>query len=163
MVENSGYGTTRFVFNATAADYYKLAVKFILPLILFAGLAVGAGFVFAPMSVLIVAALYLYAFAYFSVRSSNLLYNSTALDGHGFNATMAIKDYALIVFTNSLATVLTLGLFHPFARVRAYRYKIQQLAFRPAGDLDRFVAAQQSQVSAFGDEMSDFMDFDFGL
>jgi uncharacterized membrane protein YjgN (DUF898 family) len=163
VVDNSAYGTTRFVFNATAGDYYKLTVKFLLPLILFVGLAVAAAIVFAPLSVLIFAVLYLYTFAYFSVRSTNLFYNSTALSGHGFQATLAIKDYALIVFTNTLATVLTLGLFHPFARVRAYRYKIQQLTLRPHGNLDRFVAAQQEQVSAFGDEMSDFMDFDFGL
>ena len=163
VVENSGYGTTRFNFNATAKDYYLLFVRFVLPLLLFIGLAVGAGFVFAPLAALLVAMLYLYAFAYFTVRSTNLLYNSAELSGHAFESTMAIKDYAWIVLTNTMATVLTLGFFHPFAKVRAYRYKIQQLALLPAGDLDRFVAAEQEQVSAFGDEMSDFMDFDFGL
>ena len=163
ILENSGYGRTHFNFKATARDYYLLALKFSLPLIVFVGLAVLAGFVFAPLSALVLAVFYLYAVAYFSVRSSNLFYNSARLSGHGFHATMAIKTYALIVLTNTLATVLTLGFFHPFAKVRAYRYKIEQLALLPCGDLNQFVAAEQEQVAAFGDEMSDFMDFDFGL
>ena len=163
VVEHSGYGKTCFTFKATAGAYYLLVFKFIIPLIVFIGLAAVAGFFFAPLSALIIAVFYLYAFAYFSVRSSNLLYNSAKLSGHCFDATMAIKDYAVIVLTNTLATVLTLGIFHPFAQVRAYRYKIEQLALLPSGGLDRFVAAAQEQVSAFGDEMSDFMDFDFGL
>jgi uncharacterized membrane protein YjgN (DUF898 family) len=163
VVENCGYGKTQFHFKAAARDYYLIFLKFILPLILFIALAVIVGFLFAPLSILVIAVLYLYAFAYFTVRSSNLLYNSAGLSSHGFCATMAIKQYALIVFTNTLATVLTLGVFHPFAQVRAYRYKIEQLALLPSGDLDRFIAEEQEQVSAFGDEMSDFMDFDFGL
>lgn len=163
VVANSGYGKTHFSFGATAGDYYLLFVKFTLPLIIFIVLAAAAAFLFAPMSALVVAVLYLYAFAYFTVRSNNLLYNSAELNGNGFQATMKIKDYAVIVFTNTLATVLTLGIFHPFAQVRAYRYKIHQLALLPAGDLDQFVAAEQKQISAVGDEMSDFMDFDFGL
>ncbi len=163
VVENSGYGKTRFHFQAGAGDYYALFIKFTLPLILFLGLAVGAGLILAPLAGVILAVLYLYAFAYFSVKSNNLLYNSTRLLSHGFLATMEIKDYAWIVLTNTLATVLTLGIFHPFAQVRAYRYKIKNLALLPAGDLNQFVAAEQKQVSAVGDEMSEFMDFDFGL
>lgn len=163
VVVNSGYGKTPFSFGATAGDYYLLFVKFTLPLVIFILLAAAAAFLFAPISALVVAVLYLYAFAYFTVRSNNLLYNAAGLNGHGFQATMKIKNYAVIVFTNTLATVLTLGIFHPFAQVRAYRYKIQQLALLPGGDLDQFVAAEQKQISAVGDEMSDFMDFDFGL
>jgi uncharacterized membrane protein YjgN (DUF898 family) len=31
------------------------------------------------------------------------------------------------------------------------------------GDLDQFVAAELKETSALGDELSDFLDFDFGL
>ncbi len=163
VVDNSAYGTTPFEFKATAKDYYILVLKLLLPFAVFALIGAAAGY-FAPPSVALVFALsYLYALAYFVVKSSNLLYNSCDLSGHRFRATMAIKDFVLIVVTNTLATVVTLGFFHPFAQVRAYRYKISQLALVPAGDLDQFVAGEQEQVSALGDEMADFMDFDFGL
>jgi uncharacterized membrane protein YjgN (DUF898 family) len=32
-----------------------------------------------------------------------------------------------------------------------------------SGDLDSFIAKEQKQVSAVGEEMGDFLDFDFGL
>lgn len=163
LVENSAYGTTRFGFKATAKDYYTLVLMIMAPFILCIIAAIAAGYLFPPAMVLTIAAFYLYAMAYFAVKSHNLLYNSSMLSGHGFKACMVIKDYALIVITNTLATVMTLGLFHPFAQVRAYRYKISQLALVPGGNLDQFVAAEQEQVSALGDEMSDFLDFDLGL
>jgi uncharacterized membrane protein YjgN (DUF898 family) len=163
LVENSAYGTARFGFTAAAKDYYLLVLMIAAPFVLCVIAAIAAGYLFPPATVLAIAAFYLYAMAYFAVKSHNLLYNSSMLSGHGFKARMAIKDYALIVITNTLATVVTLGLFHPFAQVRAYRYKISRLALVPGGNLDQFVAAEQEQVSALGDEMSDFMDFDLGL
>lgn len=163
LVENSAYGTTRFGFKATAKDYYLMFLMITAPFILCVIAAIAAGFLFPPAMVLTIAAFYLYAMAYFTVKSHNLLYNSSMLSGNGFRANMAIKDYALIVITNTLATAVTLGLFHPFAQVRAYRYKISRLALVPGGNLDQFVAAEQEQVSALGDEMSDFLDFDLGL
>ena len=166
IVDNGAYGTTRFDFKATAKDYYVMVFKFLIPFVICMVATAAIGSFYQPLEVLIpiVAVIfYLYAFAYFAVRSNNLFYNSSALAGHGFAATMGIKDYAIILVTNTLAVVLTLGLFHPFAKVRAYRYKISQLALAARGDLDQFVAAEQKQVSAVGDEVSDFMDFDLGL
>lgn len=163
LVENSSYGTAQFDFKATGKDYYRLFAGLLLPFFICVAVAVAAGFFFPPVSMLFAAVFYLYAMAYISVKSSNLLYNSSNLSGHGFEANMVIKEYVFIVFTNTVATVLTLGLFYPFAQVRAYRYLIDHLSLMAAGDLDTFVAAEQQQISALGDELSDFMDFDLGI
>lgn len=163
MVENTSYGTTYFKFNATGNDYYRMVFTFFIPLLIFVVSAAAIGYFYEPLAILVMMTLYLYALAYFSVKSSNLLYNSSVLADHKFSATMEIKDYALIMFTNTLATVFTLGLFHPFAKVRALRYKINHLSILPGGDLDQFVAAEIEESSALGDEAADFMDFDFGL
>ncbi len=69
----------------------------------------------------------------------------------------------MLVVTNSIATALTLGLFHPWAKVRTLRYKLEHLTMVVSGDLDSFIAKEQKQVSAVGEEMGDFLDFDFGL
>lgn len=107
---------------------------------------------------------YLYAFAYISVKGTNLFYNSSELSKHAsFQSRMELKPYLAIMVTNTIATVLTLGLFHPFAKVRAYRYQIENLTLIANSDLDNFVADEQSQVNALGDEASDFFDFDIGL
>lgn len=163
VVENSAYGTTRFDFIATAKDYYNIVFGLLIPLLICITLAVAIGIFYAPVVVVIGIVFYLYAMAYFTVQASNLLYNSSRLAAHGFKADMLVKEYMGILVTNTLATVLTLGLFHPFAQVRAYRYKISRLALLSGGGLDRFMAAEQAQISALGDEMSDFLDFDIGL
>ena len=163
VVEHSNYGTSPFSFNATPRDYYYIFLFILLAIAIGVLVTVLAGKIFSPLSVLAILALYLYVFAYFSVRTFNLLFNTSKLDNHNFEATMDIKEYAFIIFTNTLGTVLTLGLFHPWAKVRALKYKVENLKFIPKGDPDEFVAAEQKQVSALGEEFSDFMDFDFGL
>ncbi len=163
LVDNSRYGKTPFSFTATSGDYYRVFLGALVPILIALAAAAGASLLFAPASILVVLAAYLYLFAYFSVKTTNLLYNATRLGPHRMKATLAVKDYALLVLVNSLATAFTLGLFHPWAKVRIYRYKIENLTLLPGGSLDEFVAAEQKQVSALGEEAGDFFDFDIGL
>jgi len=173
IVQNSKFGTTPFSFHAAAGDYYRIFFLLSFPILIaatFVGLTVY-GVYSAHISVFpgivsigaVLAVLYFFAIAFLGVRSSNLLYNKGALLRHRFRASMEIKPYSFILLTNTLATVLTLGLFYPFAAVRAYAYKISRLALVPGGDLDQFAAAEGREISALGGEMADFMDFDFGI
>jgi len=107
--------------------------------------------------------MYLYFMAFFSVKTTNLLYDSTQLGPHRLEADLGIKQYFFIVATNTLAVVFTLGVFHPWAKVRTTRYKAEHLGLIVSGNLDSFVAQEQKEVSALGEEMADFLDFDFGL
>jgi uncharacterized membrane protein YjgN (DUF898 family) len=163
IVENSAYGTTDFCFQATPKDYYRLLLAFLIPLVIFIALVAIASALVPPLTVILFMLFYLYALAYFSVKSSNLLFSSTTLSDHRFRLRMELKAYSLIIFTNTLATVCTLGLFYPFAQIRATKYKIKQLTLLPGSDLNQFVAAKLKETNALGDEISDFMDFDFGF
>jgi uncharacterized membrane protein YjgN (DUF898 family) len=162
LVENSSFGQSRFTFHATWKDYYRIVMLASL-LSLLAVAAVGAAaYAFAPLAILALP-IYLYAFAYFSVNSGNLLYNSSRLGPHRLESAMQVKGYIILLLTNTLATALTLGIFHPWAKVRALRYKLQHLTLLPSGDLNDFVAGKQKAVSAVGDASGDFFDFDLGL
>jgi len=163
MVENSGYGITGFKFNATRKDYNRIFLSLLVPVLLGGLLILASFFHFPPLFILVALALYLYIFACISVKTGNLLYNSSSLAGHRFEADMKLKDYLVLVLTNSLATAVTFGLFHPWAKVRTLRYKVEHLKLAPEGDLDGFVAESQRQISAVGSEATDFMDIDFGL
>jgi len=163
LVENSRYGTTRFSFVATAGDYYRMFFSALIPIVAGIAILTACGFFFPPLAVLVGLVLYLYLFAFFSVHTTNLFYRSSRLAAHRFEAGLKVWDYLAIVATNSLGIALTLGLFHPWARVRILRYKLNQLTLRAGGNLEEFISGEQEQVSAFGDELSDFMDFDFGL
>jgi len=163
IVENSSYGTSPFRFTASHRDYYSLFLKATIPLITGLVLVVIATFIFPPVSGLIGLVLYLYLFAYISVKSTNLLYNSTMLDHHGFDADLETKGYLILITGNTLASVITLGIFYPWAHIRAIRYKLDHLSLEAKGDLNSFIAQEQKQVSALGDEAGDFFDLDIGL
>lgn len=163
IVENSAYGTAPFSFTATRKDYYALAFRALIPIVIGIVLIGTAVSFFPPASGLIGLVLYLYLFAYFSVRTTNLLYNSTLLEKHSFDADLEIKGYLGLVTVNTLLSVLTLGIFYPWAHVRTVRYKLDHLCLMAKGDLDHFVAREQKEVSALGDEAGDFFDLDIGL
>jgi uncharacterized membrane protein YjgN (DUF898 family) len=107
--------------------------------------------------------MYLYLFAFLSVKLTNLIFHSTRIATHRLSANLKIKDYLVLVVTNSVGVALTLGLFHPWATVRSLRYKFTHLQLHASDDLDGFVAGQQKPVSAVGEEMGNFFDFDIGL
>ncbi len=163
VVENSSYGNVPFTFTASHKDYYTLFFKALIPLII--GLVITAitAWVFPPGGILISMVLYLYLFAYISVKSTNLFFNSTILERHEFEADLETKGYLILIVSNTLASVLTLGIFYPWAHIRAIQYKFDHLALIANGDLDNFVAQKQKEISALGDEAGDFFDLDIGL
>jgi uncharacterized membrane protein YjgN (DUF898 family) len=163
IVENSSYGTTRFAFTATARDYYRLFLSASVPFIIGVGLVAAVIFFLTPLAVPAVLALYLYLFALYSVKTTNLQFNSSQLAEHRFKANLRVKEYLALVVTNSLATALTLGLFYPWAKIRTLRYKFSRLSLITSGDIDTFIAGEQKQVGTVGEEMSDFFDIDIGL
>ena len=163
IVENSAYGSTTFNFSATAKEYYRIVFVALIPVIIGIILIAGAGAVVPPAALIVAFALYLYLFAFFTVKTTNLLFSTTLLASHRFKANLKIKEYLLLVLTNSLGIALTLGLFHPWAKVRTLRYKLEHMTLVASGDLDGFIAEGQKQVSAVGDQFSDVFDFDIGL
>jgi uncharacterized membrane protein YjgN (DUF898 family) len=88
---------------------------------------------------------------------------ASSLAPHRFEAELKIGEYIILVLTNSLATALTLGVFHPWAKIRTQRYKLEHITLIASGDIEGFVAGERKQVSAIGDEIGDFFDMDFGL
>ena len=63
----------------------------------------------------------------------------------------------------TLAIIVTLGLFFPWARIRLARYRAEHLALAVSGSLDDFVAQENERVSATGDETADMFALDVAL
>jgi uncharacterized membrane protein YjgN (DUF898 family) len=163
IVENTLYGRTAFVFTATAREYYRICLGALIPILGGIVLIALGAFYLPPVSVLVFLVLYLYLFAYFSVKTTNLLFNTSSLSHHRFEAGLKTGEYLMLVLTNSLGVAVTLGLFFPFAKVRTVQYKLQHLALLASGNLEGFIADEKEQVSALGEEVGDFFDMDFGL
>ena len=100
---------------------------------------------------------------YLRVRIANLVWNSTTLGIHYTQSVMRFLPYVGIVLGNFVLTVLTLGLYRPWAQVRVARYRAETAALVALAPLDEFIAGEQSKATAVGEEMADMFEFDIAL
>lgn len=164
---NSRFGSTFFNFEASAGSFYGIYLK-LFGMIL--GLALLGGFLQAtllsaraPFILFLVPIVFLFAVSYLAVRLPNLIWNSTTLGEHRFYSHQKALPYLWIAFTNLLGIVFTLGLFVPFATVRMLRYKLENMGMLAQGDLSEFVAGQEQQIGAMGEETAEMFDIDISL
>ncbi|MDE2181635.1 MAG: DUF898 domain-containing protein [Alphaproteobacteria bacterium] len=114
-----------------------------------------------------------YAFVYLVIVSIapaihtlivNLSVNHTTLDGkHRMRSRMWAPAVAWITVTNALLTLLTLGFYYPWAKVRLARYEASKLSLLMDGDIDAYASDVSGTQSAVGEEIGSFFSFDFGL
>jgi len=183
FIENSAYGTTPFDSEASIGGFYRIYLKAFGVAALLATLAFavfsllelqpppkGAGpdnqaamGAFALTLVLLSAPFFMVLYGYVYTATTNFVLNNTVLDGHRFESSLRVANICWLYFTNTLAIILSLGLLIPWAAVRLARYRVSCLALQPAGNLDRFLAAEGENVRAIGEEVGDLFDVDIGL
>jgi uncharacterized membrane protein YjgN (DUF898 family) len=162
VVRNCAYGTTSFSFEAATWDYGKVFLLFIGILAATAVLAFVAATVSEIAAVIVAALGYVLALGYLTVELINIYYNATSLGSHRLSANLDTVGYLKVFVSNAVLTVLTLGLYLPFAQVRMSNYRANHTTFLASGSLANFAAAEQQRVSALGDELGDVFDFDVG-
>jgi uncharacterized membrane protein YjgN (DUF898 family) len=64
---------------------------------------------------------------------------------------------------NMFLTVVTLGLYRPFAVIRMARYRVEAMTLVPGASLDHFVGQQAGEVAALGEAAAEFFDIDIAL
>ena len=62
--------------------------------------------------------------------------------------------------TNTLLTLLTLGLYRPFAQISEYRMKTESVTVYVRGDLDALVDRLEREQGALGDALADAVGLD---
>ena len=101
--------------------------------------------------------LYLLAGPYLQARYTNLVWSHTAFPGLEIRSTMRAREFVRLQTVNAVLTLLTLGLFRPFAAVRVYRYRIEHLAVHAGASLEQHIAAAaRKPAGASGDGVADF-------
>jgi uncharacterized membrane protein YjgN (DUF898 family) len=58
---------------------------------------------------------------------------------------------------------VSLGLLIPWAQIRLARYRASAFELQASADLDAFAAAEAKQVVAYGQEFTDFFQFDLAV
>ena len=101
---------------------------------------------------------------YVSSRLQNLLWAHTSSPRVQFQSALRFGPLLRITLVNWLLILLTLGLFWPFAKVRATRVRLEALSLQVQGDVDQWVAeAQTPGQGVLGDAAGDFFGLDMGL
>jgi uncharacterized membrane protein YjgN (DUF898 family) len=169
----SRHGSLPFSFDAPVGGFYKayagLAAVYMASFALVAGSVILAAksnaitnymATFTPLVLMVV---FWCATGLFMASIQNLVWNHTRLGGHRFRSTMTLKGLALLYATNTLGILCTLGLFTPFAAVRALKYRLECTSLVVAGSLDDIAAGQRAEIGAIGDGAADLGGIDLAL
>jgi uncharacterized membrane protein YjgN (DUF898 family) len=98
---------------------------------------------------------------YIMVRMNNLAWSATSFPGVRITCAMKPGSYMRLQTVNVLLTLLTLGLFRPFAAVRTWRYRVAHVRVEaPDGFEQAVLAARRPPVAAAGDGVADFLGVD---
>ncbi|WP_354682124.1 YjgN family protein [Cupriavidus necator] len=171
--DNTRFGTAPFAFSAAAADFYGVYLRLfgvvlaVTVACAVAGLVLTAGsYGAAALLVFAIVGFYVGMLAvtpYLMARLQNVVWSHTTLAPHAFRSEVKASRMVFIFVTNLIAIALTLGLYLPFARVRAARYRLECVTMLAASPLDSFVAGEMQQVGALGDAAVDWYDIDIAL
>ena len=174
FINSSGYGTTPFAFWGPVGIFYRIYFWRAL------GLSIVVGILTTPLLAMGQSLLPASAFQIYSpiisflawitmlsfLRASvwNQVWSYTELGGAiDFDSSLSVFEMVWIHLSNAVAIILSLGLLIPWASIRKARYLLANLRLHASGDLDNFVASEQEKVGVMGEEIVDFLDFDFGL
>ncbi|MFN3305094.1 MAG: DUF898 family protein, partial [Roseateles sp.] len=101
---------------------------------------------------------------YGAARLQNLVWNTTRSEALGFASQLKFRALFGLTLKNWLLTLLTLGLYRPFAVVATARLRLQAVSIGCDDDpLDWVAAANAGHEDATGDVAGDFFGIDMGL
>lgn len=175
IASHSRFGTQGFSFQAGVGRYYRMVLGIIALAVLgmIANIALDLLAIFANVSpspvgspiasIIVMLLTYQLIFVYVKVTLTNLYYRSTRAGVVRLGAHYGLGSYSLLVLTNLIGMVLTLGLFYPWARVRTARYAAEHITLEAEGDVEAFIADQRGGASATGGEAAELFGVDLGL
>lgn len=185
--DNFGWGNLKGRFQATLADFYILYIKMFFLILgtiiaafsLIAALSTTMTRVSTELAPLIAGGLgvlaylfiYLLIFSFYYCASNNLCWNNFHFSSEGksvihFNSSLSTLSYMGIIISNAIMTLLTLGLYYPWAKVRLYNYRVSSMKVH-MGSIASVKQVHGSDGGSLGDSALEAMDmdigFDFGL
>lgn len=130
------------------------------------------GWLLAPVGFLVVLlayAIFLSGSTLLQVKIWNKSWNATRFPGIEIESHLPYKAYYFLQMKNLFLTLLTVGLYRPFAVVSVYRFRLQHVSVK-AASLEQLLATQHAQITqagksgqfgqASGDSSADLFGFD---
>lgn len=188
LVNHKTFGKQNLKFEAQLSYFFKVYMKFVLLVVLgfalsflfmtvvstplmtmYIGTEIGDGskiapYIFASIGLtLLFYIIYMYfAYIYVYVRFQNYMYNNTILDTVSFNSTLKARRLLWIKLSNLVLTLLTLGLYVPFAKIRIAQYKLSCITLMST-NWKEFESNNIENNKALFEEGGDLLDMDLGF
>jgi uncharacterized membrane protein YjgN (DUF898 family) len=94
----------------------------------------------------------------------NVMWSAATFDGkHRLLSDIPRMRYAWILISNTVVTILSLGLLRPWAALREHRFLVAFTGIWITGDIEELHAEFETSGSAFGSEFMDSDGFDLGF
>lgn len=106
---------------------------------------------------------YVLSYAYVRARSNNLAWNNTRLGPLRFQSTLRCTELVKLYVTNALAIAASVGLLIPWAVIRTWKYRVDNMKVWQEGTLFQFQGSEATGISALGAEALDIFDVDLSL
>ncbi len=105
--------------------------------------------------------LYLISGPYLQARVQNLVWSCTSFPQTTIQSTLNAGPYMRLQAANVLLTILSLGLYRPFALVKVHRYRLEHVSIlAPAGFENVLASGHRMAGGASGEGTADFMGMD---
>ena len=141
-----------------------MPVRIIIRLIVLGGFAASSHLETWLYGSLMGLVVYVAAGPYYAARLQQLVWSRTRLGAIRFRTEIRAKPLFLLVVKNVALTLVTVGLYWPFATIALARYRIECMRVESEMPLSALAGGvQASVVSATGEGAADAFGFDFGL
>ena len=190
LTNNAQYGDRPMQFGADIGKYYKpFLIAIALGIAGFILFAIFAGGMFASLSGIsselqgaseaeinaailpIIMAIYAFLLLIFvpigllyRAWIRNIHFNNSVIDGiHHLQSSLHPGRFIWIVITNTIVSLLTLGLMIPWGRIRLARYMASITALNSNGALDGYTSSVQESAGVISAEYADLEGFDIDI
>lgn len=111
---------------------------------------------------LIVYLIYLFSIPYLQARIFNLAWNHTSFPQIAIHSRLPAVGYIWLLAKNTLLTLLSLGLYRPFAVVAVWRYRLQHMHIAAAATVlqNQQASNKNENEAAVGEGAADFLNID---
>ena len=170
------YARQRSRLEAGGAAFYRYALKLIgvsmlastLGGVALGGLVEAAGGTFGPIAIVGLVAFYAAFFVvmlpFSQSRLQNLVWGHTRSQELRVHSLLTLQPLAWLTLKNLVLTIVTLGLYRPFAAVATARMRLQAVSVDVEGDIAHWTAGAAADAQdATGDAAGDFFGIDVGL
>lgn len=163
LARNVKFGRAAFTYRATVQEFYKIyAILFVGVIALAVVWGVSAYLESFWLALLASFIYFVFSKAFMKSKRYNLVIGKTTIDNDKFRLKADVPFWKMlyILVTNTLGVVLTFGMLRAWAYIRTVQMLLDHTSVETEESFDDFVAHQNEELSAIGEEVADAFDID---